>query len=239
MNIYEQLNKINDEESLSEKYNVKSAKELKNLEESLDNPYNKNLFYYEIRYLNPRCFVKTSGFQSFDSQENKMGLFNKLTMLLGSKDLNCFPILVVGGTNLNLPEWSMKFNTPEELRKNILSVKKQLSLDPSYDYSEPRTSIGSSDVVYYLGWYDTESSFSGDEPMFDPLYAIDTPEDFPTVKENFANLLKQILKGNKDYSEYVSYPFIVKEATGGNEEEIKTRADLLRVIEEIERGDWE
>ena len=34
MNIYEQLNKINDTESLSEKYNVKNAKELKKLQES-------------------------------------------------------------------------------------------------------------------------------------------------------------------------------------------------------------
>ena len=34
MNIYEQLNKINDNESLSEKYNVKNAKELKKLQES-------------------------------------------------------------------------------------------------------------------------------------------------------------------------------------------------------------
>lgn len=33
MNIYEQLNKINDTESLSEKYNVKNAKELKKLQE--------------------------------------------------------------------------------------------------------------------------------------------------------------------------------------------------------------
>ena len=35
MNIYEQLNKINDTESLSERYNVKNAKELKKLKESL------------------------------------------------------------------------------------------------------------------------------------------------------------------------------------------------------------
>lgn len=35
MNIYEQLNKINDTESLSEKYNVKNAKELKKLKENL------------------------------------------------------------------------------------------------------------------------------------------------------------------------------------------------------------
>ena len=34
MNIYKQLNKINDTESLSEKYNVKNAKELKKLQES-------------------------------------------------------------------------------------------------------------------------------------------------------------------------------------------------------------
>lgn len=33
-NLYEQLNKINDEESLSEKYNVKNVKELKKLQES-------------------------------------------------------------------------------------------------------------------------------------------------------------------------------------------------------------
>lgn len=35
MNIYEKLNKINDNESLSEKYNVKNAKELKKLKEGL------------------------------------------------------------------------------------------------------------------------------------------------------------------------------------------------------------
>ena len=75
--------------------------------------------------------------------------------------------------------------------------------------------------------------------MFNPLYAIDTPDKFPTVKENFANLLKQILNDNKDYSEYISYPFIVREAINGNEAEIETKADLRRVIEEIERGDWE
>ena len=34
MNIYEKLNKINDSESLSEKYNVKNTKELKKLRES-------------------------------------------------------------------------------------------------------------------------------------------------------------------------------------------------------------
>lgn len=127
--IYEQLNKINDTESLSEKYNVKNVKELKKLKESLNEQ---------------------------------------------------------------------------------------------------------SEYVYYVGWYET------DEPsMFNPLYAIDTPDKFPTVRENFANLLKQILKGNKDYSEYVSYPFIVREDFVGNEAEIKTKADLLHVIKEIERGDWE
>ena len=48
MNIYEQLNKINDTESLSEKYNVKNLKELKKLKESISSikipaPWNKYL----------------------------------------------------------------------------------------------------------------------------------------------------------------------------------------------------
>jgi hypothetical protein len=52
MNIYEQLNKINDTESLSEKYNVKNAKELKKLKESISSikipaPWNKYLEVYD------------------------------------------------------------------------------------------------------------------------------------------------------------------------------------------------
>lgn len=48
MNIYEKLNKINDTESLSEKYNVKNVKELKKLKESISSimipaPWNKYL----------------------------------------------------------------------------------------------------------------------------------------------------------------------------------------------------
>lgn len=55
MNIYEQLNKINDNESLSEKYNVKNAKELKKLKESINSikvpaPWNK---YLEVNDYTP------------------------------------------------------------------------------------------------------------------------------------------------------------------------------------------
>ena len=53
--IYEQLNKINDTESLSEKYNVKNAKELKKLKESISSikipaPWNK---YLEVDNYSP------------------------------------------------------------------------------------------------------------------------------------------------------------------------------------------
>ena len=51
MNIYEQLNKINDAESLSEKYNVKNVKELKKLQE--DQEQHQTPVGYKVTYTTP------------------------------------------------------------------------------------------------------------------------------------------------------------------------------------------
>lgn len=227
--VYSSMNKIDDSESLSEKYNVKNVKEFKKLQESQKAD---NYFVYNIGSYDPNMFIDV--IWVFDTYEDNRTEFIKfLEEILAGKHTDDvqYPIAVRGEWyRAGRSSWGVKLQNDSELRTFIRSLRngKYAEGNPQeYEFEED------SNVVYAVGYYDEDKSF------FEGMYVIDTPEEFSSTRENFADILKAILNGDPMYSSNVSYPFVVREEIGGIEEVIKNKRDLRKVIKEIEEGMWE
>ena len=124
MNIYEQLNKINDNESLSEKYNVKNAKELKKLKENttMYSRYEDNedhTFVYRIGQMMDNSLFDAdysidSPDDSSSTRENFIYLLKEL--IQGSRSID-FPVVIRGGyENTNDPSWEVTVSSIDDLK---------------------------------------------------------------------------------------------------------------------------
>ena len=156
------------------------------------------------------------------------------------KELNKLTMMPLEEGCMNIYEKLNKINDSESLSEkyNVKNTKELKKL------RESKGKDAETGYIFQLGWYfdaDGNEVESGSGADWNAMYTIDTTDGYKSVGQAFVNqVLKPILNGKKHVSEGVTYPFVIREVGETyNQAVINDSNDLLSVIDEIEKGEWE
>ena len=131
--IYNQLNRIDDKESLSEKYNVRTFGDLKKLVEAVgDKLYRVDIFSYSYSRMNPKPHTSRLMPKEFNTLDDALEFFNRVTKLdqveytfLKNTSTSCVEyVRIVSPTNVVEKEWYHPTYGSHHESKTTSTVKK-------------------------------------------------------------------------------------------------------------------